>query len=241
MTFRIPARYLGFVLAIPLVVGLQACANVDIGQASSSIKLLAQKTPEERKEDIKAFREGTSWYSEGIWNGALGEYMIYMPANYKDIYAKDEESFFNYVMGAYLARNPSFSYTEFTAYAGDFISRERFDYMRRFGDLWLKSLETDPRNRAIKQRYDLFKKRFGGDNARRYQELVIPSRLSELLKDDAKFKSFLEDDAYAANWILENTDTNTRVRGRFFEKGYGPSIDDLLKPVTIGILPALAS
>lgn len=240
MSLLRPRRALGLVLALQIVLGLQGCANVDVGMLGSSLRLHAQKSAEERKEAIKAFADSKSWFSEGTWNGAFGEYLVYLPDNFKELYTRDEDTFLSYVLGAALARNPKWTYDEFRSYAGDFISRERFDYIRNFGGIFLKSLESDPRNAAVKQRLALFKKRFGQEqNA--YQSFVVGSHLRDLLRDDAKLTQFLTDDTFAQDWIAGHTDRNATDRDRVFFYGRGPTIMDLLKPVTTGVLPALAS
>ncbi|OYU49316.1 MAG: hypothetical protein CFE31_08170 [Rhizobiales bacterium PAR1] len=143
------------------------------------------------------------------------------------------------MVGAYLARYPDITYDSIDTYFPGVgvleksgITPERFDYARRFGQIWLKSIEDDPKNKAMKDRLALFQKRFGR------QDIIPLQNIRTLLRDDQAFKAFLTDDAAAIAWVNKNQDINKTQREHTFSY---QSIDSMLHPITVGVLPALAS
>jgi hypothetical protein len=224
--------------------GLQGCVGVDPGLVQGGIKAHFMKTPEERKASLADFATANNWATTAFWNTAMGEAMFYLPDDFRTTFTRDEDTFINYAFGAYLAQYPDVTYDSLNSWLGEIgileiagISRERLEYARGFGRVWLKNLEEDPKNRAMKERLALFKQRFGGGSDS-YKRIFPPHRMRTLLRDDAALTAFLTDDAYAANWVEQNRDINTTTRDRTFDY---KSIQDFLSPVTIGILPGLAS
>ncbi len=103
---------------------------------------------------------------------------------------------------------------------------------------FLKSIEDDPKNKAMKERIALFQKRFGSRNPKYYTSIFPPHRIRALLRDDKAFEAFLKDDNAAEAWVFANADrSKTDQEGTFSYI----SIRELLAPITIGILPGLAS
>lgn len=224
---------------------LPACTNVDPGLVRGSLTLHFQKSAEERKAALAEATKEDNWVWLAVWNTALGDTMFYLPDSFKSDLTKDEDTFLNYVMGAYLARFPEVTYdsldkTLFDANILDKagISRERFNYARRFGEIWLKSVADDPKNKAMKERVALFQKRFGSSNPDYYTSLFSPHKIRALLRDDKAFEAFLKDDGSATAWVQNNLDINKTTRDKTFQN---ITIHDLLRPVTIGVLPGLAS
>ncbi|MCZ8181645.1 MAG: hypothetical protein O9322_01630 [Beijerinckiaceae bacterium] len=224
--------------------GLPGCVGVDPGLVQGGIKGYFSQTPEERKVAMAEIAKADNWSSITFWNTTMGDAMFYLPDSFRTDLTRNEDTFINYAIGAYLAQYPEVTYDSVNSWLDEIgilekagITRERIEYARGFGRVWLKSLEDDPKNRAMKERLELFKKRFGqGSSA--YKRVFPPHRMRALLRDDAAFKAFLTDDAYAETWVEQNRDVNATTRDRTFQYR---SIQEFLSPVTIGILPGLAS
>ena len=224
--------------------GLPGCVGVDPGLVHGGIKAHFRQTPEERKAALAEFAKADNWANTAFWNTAMGEAMFYLPDDFRTTFTRDEDTFINYAFGAYLAQYPEATYESLNSWLGEIglleqagITRERLEYARGFGRVWLKNIADDPKNRPMKERLALFKQRFGGGSDS-YKRIFPPHRVRTLLRDDVALKAFLTDDAYAANWVEQNRDINTTTRDRTFDY---KSIQDFLSPVTIGILPGLAS
>ncbi|PPD13656.1 MAG: hypothetical protein CTY25_15175 [Methylobacterium sp.] len=224
---------------------LPACTNVDPGLVRSGLTSHFQKSPEERKAALAEIAKADNWASLALWNTALGEAMYFLPDGYQSNLTKDEDTFLNYVLGAYLARYPDVTYDSLdkSLFNADIldkagVSRERFEYARGFGRVWLKSIQDDPKNRAMKERVTLFRQRFGSSNPDYYTSIFSPHKIRALLRDDKAFEAFLKDDGSATAWVQNNMDINKTTRDKTFQN---LTIQDLLRPVTIGVLPGLAS
>ncbi|MCA3642903.1 MAG: hypothetical protein IOC63_13755 [Methylobacterium sp.] len=221
--------------------------RVDPGTLQGALNSYFGKSSEERKADLELIAKDEGGVGQAIFNTALGDTIYYLPDGYLRDLTKNEDVFFNYIVGAFLARAPEVTYEMIDTFDAGFgidnvldkagITRERFEYARGFGRVWLKSIEDDPKNKAIKERVALFRKRFGsGDN--KYYRIFPPHRIRALLRDDKAFEAFLKDDNAAEAWVFANADrSKTDQEGTFSYI----SIRELLAPITIGILPGLAS
>ena len=229
------------------LVALPACTNVDPGVLQGALHSHFGKSSEERKADLELIAKDEGGVGQAIFNTALGDTIYYLPDGYLRDLTKNEDVFFNYIVGAFLARAPEVTYEMIDTFNAGFgidnvldkagITRERFEYARGFGRVWLKSIEDDPKNKAIKERVALFRKRFGsGDN--KYYRIFPPHRIRALLRDDKAFEAFLKDDNAAEAWVFANKDTSKTDREGTFSY---ISIRELLAPITIGVLPGLAS
>jgi hypothetical protein len=196
----------------------------------------------QRLEDIKWLGSDKGPVSDQFWAGLLGNSVIYLPDSYREDLTKDEDTFLKYVIGSLLARN-NITYEMLVAamQAKGYevpVTREVFNYYKGFGGAWEADLKR--RNVAMAQRYELFKKRVSSDAAGKL--LFKPKLVRELLRDDVALEKFLKDDAFAKDWTIVAVDQN------FSTLTADPAIFDLialpwklLRPVTIGVLPGLAS
>jgi hypothetical protein len=230
------------------LVALPACTNVDPGVLQGALHSHFGKNSEERKAALEALARNENWIAQLVFNTALGDAIFYLPDSYPRDLTKNEDVFLNHIVGAYLARFPEVTYEMIDTYVAGLgidnvldkagITRERFEYARGFGRVWLKSIEDDPKNKAMKERIALFQKRFGSRNPKYYTSIFSPHKIRALLRDDKAFEAFLKDDRSAEAWVFANADrSKTDKEGTFIHI----SIRELLAPITIGVLPGLAS
>ncbi|MCA3774893.1 MAG: hypothetical protein IN818_07855 [Cutibacterium sp.] len=242
------SRFLAAASLFAALVALPACTNVDPGVLQGALHSHFGKNSEERKAALEALAKNENWIAQQVFNTALGDAIFYLPDSYPRDLTKNEDVFLNHIVGAYLARFPEVTYEMIDTYVAGLgidnvldkagITRERFEYARGFGRVWLKSIEDDPKNKAMKERIALFQKRFGSRNPKYYTSIFSPHKIRALLRDDKAFEAFLKDDNAAAAWVDANQDSNKTVRDGTFRDF---SIRELLAPVTIGVLPGLAS
>ncbi|MCZ8270040.1 MAG: hypothetical protein O9306_05760 [Beijerinckiaceae bacterium] len=201
------------------------------------------KSDEERASEIRSLSNPNSGVNDSYWSGMLGNSVIYLPDNYRQELTKDEDTFLKYAIGPMLNRF-EITYDELADKMRErghavTITRETFNYYKGFGAAWEADLKR--RNPGMTQRFELFRKRVGS----RYADLLLfkPDMVRTLLRDDASFGKFLRDDGFATDWMFGAMD-----RGFGIHTLFGGNLADimdnpatLLAPVTIGVLPGLAS
>jgi len=184
---------------------------------------------------VKAFQKKLrepSFYSDVIYYSTFKEDALYLPDDYVEQITKDRNSLLTKLIGPALWRNNT-TYADVAKYNIQGLDEATFNYVKGAGRAWIMSLRDDPKNAYIKERYELYKTRLGGNDLTAESEINSIS-LRNLLRDDDALSQFLTDDDYAGEWLSRNPVLSFSGAAK---KKYPDNFIPNLGPATSAVLP----